>query len=101
MSIRPTYSTMGQSTPASVAEGTGYYRYNGDQPYVKAAPAGTLPQNAKAITAKQRRIAEFGRLLTEEKLTREQAAERLGISRSTARYYENDLKDQQRREAAP
>jgi hypothetical protein len=101
VSIRPTFTTMGQSTPASVAEGTGYYRYRGKQPHQESPPSSPLPQDVKATTAKQMRIAEFGRLLTEENLTREQAAERLGISRSTARYYENDLKDQQRREAAP
>ena len=43
MSIRPVSTTMGISTPASRAEGTGYYTYRGKQPHrppreIRAAP---------------------------------------------------------------
>jgi response regulator of citrate/malate metabolism len=101
VTVKVTYSTMGVSTPASVAEGTGYYRDRGKQPHQETGPSSPLPQNIKATTAKQKRMAKYTRLRLEEELSKEEAAERLGISRSTARYYENDLKDQQRREAAP
>jgi hypothetical protein len=101
VTVKVTYSTMGVSTPASVAEGTGYYRYRGKRPHQESPPSSPLPQNIKATTAKQKRVAEYARLRLEEELTKEEAAERLGISSSTAAYYERDLKDQQRRESAP
>ena len=60
--IRVISSTMGVSSPASVAVGTGYYVYKGDQPYIPPAPATPLPQNVKTIAGKQARIAEYIRL---------------------------------------
>jgi hypothetical protein len=96
--IRSTFTTMGVSDAASLST-VGWYRYNGDKPLEKPElPSPPKSQNVKAATARQKRLAEFGRLLTEEKLTWEQAAERLGICLSTARHYDRELKDQQRRE---
>ena len=60
--IRVISSTMGVSSPASVAVGTGYYVYKGDQPYIPPAPAKPLPQNVKTIAGKQARIAKYIRL---------------------------------------
>ena len=100
MSIRPVSTTMGVSTPASVAEGTRYYRYNGDQPYRGPDRSRDLPQNAKAMSAKQRRMAEYNRLQLEEHLTKEQAAERIGISPSTMHYYERAFKAEHPQEAS-
>jgi hypothetical protein len=98
--IRPLGSTMGQSVQAG-----GGYRYRkdpdwtpGDRRYREPGHGELLPQNAKATTAKQRRMAEFTRrrLAGESK---EQAAAALGIRPSTASYYEREFKDQQRRES--
>ena len=97
MTIKIVSSTMGVSTPASVAEGTGWYRYNGKQP-LKADPDGTLPQNAKATAGKQQRMAEYARLRLEG-ASKDEAAERIGIKASTAAYYEREYQDQQRRES--
>jgi hypothetical protein len=96
-----TASTMGVSTPASRAEGTRYYRYNGKHPLKEEdRPSSPLPQNVKATSAKERRMAEFTRrrLAGESK---EVAAAALGIRPSTASYYEREFQDQQRRESAP
>lgn len=115
MSIKPVSTTSGQSSPSTVAEDagrTGGYKYRKDPDWVPGHPryreprpdAGPLPQNVKATTARQKRLAEFGRLLTEEKLTAKQAAERMQISASTAGYYVRELqelKEQQRREGQP
>lgn len=91
MSIKPLMTTMGVSTPASVAEGTRYYTYNGDQPYHGPDRSRDLPQNAKAMSAKQKRMAEYVRLRL-KKVPKEQAAEQIGISPSTMHYYEREFK---------
>ena len=98
MTIKITASTMGISTPASVAEGTGYYRYRGKQPETETRPGETLPQNAKATAGKRQRMAEYARLRLEG-VSKDEAAERIGIKASTAAYYERDFKDQQREES--
>ena len=97
MSIRPTFTTIGQSSPASVGSG-GWYRYNGDKPEKKRPPSDPLPQNVKATTAKQKRFAEYTRLRLEGK-SKDEAAAEIGVAASTAAYYERELKDQQRRGA--
>ena len=100
MTVRVTYSTMGQSTPATVAEGTRYYTYGGKQPLEAQSKAETLPQNRIASAAKRARFAEYTRrrLAGESKA---EAAEHLGIKASTAAYYERDFKEQQRRGCTP
>ena len=97
MSIRPTFTTMGQSSPASVSDdaGGGYYKYRGDKPLKKGAPAEPSTQNARAMKGRAARLAEFRRLRRAEKLTKEQAAERLGISRSTMQVYEREFLESQ------
>ena len=94
--IRSTFTTMGQSSPASVAEGTGYYTYNGDQPLKKEAPAEPSPQNAKASAGRAARLAEYARLRLKEKLTKQEAARQIGICISTAHAYEREIQEQQR-----
>ena len=93
--IRIVSSTMGQSSPASVAEGTGkYYRYNGKQPIRPEARDEVHPANAKATAGRAARLAEYGRLCSEEGLSRKEAAKRLGICLSTAAEYEREIKRQ-------
>lgn len=91
-----TASTMGVSTPASRAEGTGYYRYRGNQPHQEFPASAPLPQNVKATTAKEKRVAEYTRLRLDD-VPKEEAAARIGVKASTASYYERDFQDQQRR----
>jgi len=94
VTIKITASTMGVSSPASVAAGTRYYRYKGNKPLAKEAGA-PPPQNAKAMTGRRARVAEYKRLRLDEGLTKEQAAERIGISRSAGRYYELEFQAEQ------
>ena len=109
MTFKVTFSTMGVSTPATVSEdaegGSGYYykrdrswtpndpRYYPDRAEPSREP---LPQNVKATTAKQKRFAEFTRLLLEG-ASKEEAGAAIGVSASTANYYYRDFKDQQQR----
>ena len=90
MTFKVTASTMGVSTPATVAEGTRYYRYNGDQPDKKAPPGGGLPQNRIASAAKRKRMAEYTRLRLAD-VSKEDAAAAIEISASTMGYYERDF----------
>jgi hypothetical protein len=92
VSIRPISTTMGQSSPASVASGTGYYRYRGNQPDKKTPPSEPLPQNRNATAAKRKRVAEYTRRRLEGE-SKEQAAAALGIKASTASYYERAFKE--------
>ena len=89
--IRVISSTMGVSSPASVAVGTGYYVYKGDQPYIPPAPAKPLPQNVKTIAGKQARIAKYIRLRLDG-ADKYEAAAQLGVGRSTRRVYERHFR---------
>lgn len=89
-------STMGVSTAASIAKGTGYYTYRGKQPY-RESPPEALPQNASATAAKRERVAEYTRRRLAGQ-TKEEAAAAIRIRASTMGYYERNFQDRQRRE---
>jgi hypothetical protein len=98
MSVKVTAITSGQSSRASLGNGK-YYRYNGKHPLKEEdRPSSPLPQNIKATTAKERRMAEFTRRRLAGE-TKDAAAAALGIRPSTASYYEREFQDQQRRES--
>ena len=99
--IRATFTTMGQSSPASLGLGKPY-RYNGDKPHVPPAPAEVRPADATRMRTRAERIAEYGRLQTEEGLSPEEAAERVGaFGRTTRRVYELAFQEQQQRGGTP
>ena len=96
--IKPGFTTMSQSNPAIFAGKP--YRYRGDpawepgaRRYREAGQGELLPQNAKATSAKQKRMAEYTRLRLED-VPKEQAAEQIGICLSTMHYYERAFKAQ-------
>jgi len=91
--IRADAITMGKSSRASLGSGR-FYRYNGDQPYVKPVPAEPLPQNVKTIAGKQARIAKYIRL-RQDGADKYEAAAQLGVGRSTRRVYERHFEEQQ------
>ena len=93
MTYKVTASTMGVSSPASVAAGTGYYRYRGNQPEPppRSEP---LPQNIKATAGKRERFARYCALRLDGK-SRAEAAQEIGVHISTARYYEADFQEWQ------
>ena len=113
MSIRPTVTTIGQASPATVSEdagrSSGYYykrdrswtpndpRYYPDRAEPSREP---LPQNVKATTAKQKRFAEFTRLRLEG-ASKEEAGAAIGVSASTANYYNRDFLAQHPQEPKP
>lgn len=98
MSIRPVSTTMGISTPASRAEGTGYYTYRGKQPHRPPRESVQLPQNVKASNARQKRIDRYCELRLAGK-SRTEAGDELGVCDSTSKAYEAEFKDRQRTEA--
>jgi hypothetical protein len=89
---------MGHASPASVAAGTGYYRYRGNQPLKEDAGSEPLPQNRRATAAKRERFAKYTRLRLEG-VSKDAAAQQIGVSLSTGRYYEIDFRKQQREAA--
>jgi hypothetical protein len=97
--IRATFTTMGQSSPASVAEGTGYYVYGGDKPHQETGKSRMARDRSHVSKDKAGRFAEFRRLVEQDNLTVAEAGERLGIAINTARSYERERKAQQRRES--
>ena len=113
MSIKPTFTTMGQSSPATVSEdtegGSGYH-YKRDRSWTPndpryypdraEPPRDPLPQNVKATTAKQKRFAEFTRLRLEG-ASKEEAGAAIGVSASTANYYNRDFLAQHPQEPKP
>ena len=113
MSIKPAYTTMGQSTPATVSDdaadaGAGFYRYKKDRtwkpndpryPKGDERPAEPSPQNVKAIAGRAARLAEFRRMRLDG-VSKEDAAAALGISRSTMQDYEREFKYSQRGDSA-
>ena len=103
--IKPGFTTMSQSNPAVFAGKP--YRYRGDprwepgdRRYRQPRQGEPLPQNRKATSAKRQRMAEYTRRRLEGQ-SKDEAGAALGISASTASYYERDFKDEQRRESAP
>jgi len=112
--IRVSYSTMGQSSPATVRDDAGdgeggYYHYKRDPdwfpndpryyPERAEAPDELHPANAKAMAGRKERLAEFAGYL-DQGLTAQQAGKLIGIAPKTAKAYERELKDQQRGETA-
>jgi hypothetical protein len=102
VSIRVTASTMGVSTPATLAEDAGgtYYKYRGDSRWTPndaryRLPDKPHPQNTRTSTERAGRLAEYGRLRLEG-TSSEAAAERLGLARSTRGQYEREFQAQQR-----
>ena len=107
MTFKVTASTMGVSSPASVADdaddASGGYHYKRDPTWTPndpryrddaQAPSELCSQNAVRSAGKRQRLAEFARLTTEEGLTQTQAAARLGICLSTAQEYAREIKRQ-------
>ena len=103
--IRATYTTMGQSSPATVRDDAddgedSYYRWRKIPGWVPndprcrkgaAPPPVVHPANATRATGRAARKAEYARLQLEEHLTKEQAAERLGICHSTMQTYQREF----------
>lgn len=94
MSIKPVFTTMGQSSRASLGNDKRYV-YGGSKPLKQEADP--PPHNTKAVSAKQQRMARYAECLAEG-MTREQSAERVGIGLDTAKTYDRELKERQRRE---
>ena len=96
--IRVSYSTMGQSTPASVAEGTGWYTYKGKKPHRPEeirGGHGPGPGHRNSKESKAERLRQF-REHIEAGLSAAEAGKLIGIAPKTARTYANELKEQQR-----
>jgi hypothetical protein len=91
VTIKPVSTTMGQQSLAGIS-GVGWYRYRGSKADEKS-PSELLPQNRKATTAKQKRMAEYTRRRL-AKETKEQAAAAIEISASTMGYYERAFLDE-------
>jgi hypothetical protein len=92
VSIRPVSTTMGQQSLAGIS-GVGWYVYRGKRPHQESGPSSPLPQNVKATSAKERRMAEFTRRRLAGE-SREQAAAALKIAPSTMNYYERAFLDE-------
>lgn len=93
--IDVTYSTMGRTSHAHVAEGRPY-RYRGDpdwtpnDPRYKEDPT-HLGRAAGITEERAKRLKEFGEYL-DQGLSAVQAGRLLGVQPSTARHYQRDLK---------
>lgn len=108
MSIRATFTTMAQSSPATIAEDagrTGGYRYRGDPKWYpgrgredSTGPGERQPANVKAMASRRERIARYCQLRDEGK-TREEARAAVEVGRSAARAYEAEY--QARRDGQP
>lgn len=88
--IEVTYSTMGQSSPASAGKG-GWYRWNGDPGKSEEARTARAGRACGITEERAKRLEEFGEYL-DQGLSAVQAGRLLGIQPSTARHYERDLK---------
>ncbi len=107
MTFKVISSTMGRSTPSTVAEDAGRdsgYRWRkipgwtpGDRRY-RDSGGDPPPHNTKAVSAKQQRMARYAECRADG-MTREQAAEQVEIGLDTARTYEREIREQQRRAA--
>jgi hypothetical protein len=97
-SIKVISSTMGVSSPASVAEGTGYYRYKGDQPYRGPERSPMARAGDHLSRGKAARFAEYCRLRDEEHLSPAEAGERLGLAAKTGQAYERERLGKQQEE---
>lgn len=100
MSIKPVSTTMGVSTPATLAEGTHDYTYRGKKPYLGPDNSRQLTQNAEGLAARRKRIAEYCELRSEGK-SRTEAGAGIGICDSTSKAYEAVFQDRQRGESGP
>lgn len=101
-------STMGRSTPATVSVDadsgeSGYYRWHKMPGWVPNDPRCRRPEAPSGPAAlkadKAARLAEFAGHL-ERGLTAQQAGTLMGLAAKTARTYERELQERQRREAA-
>jgi hypothetical protein len=98
MSVKMTALTSGQSSPASVATGTGFYRWRGHADWTPNDPRfreETSGAPAVCKAEKAVRLKEFAGYL-EQGLTAQQAGRLIGIAAKTARTYERELQEQQR-----
>ena len=99
--IKVSYSTMGQSTPASVAEGTGWYRYKGKKPLQEEKATrgghGPGPGHRNSRESKAERFRVFCEHRADDVPVTE-AGELAGVTAKTARTYERERKEQRRRE---
>jgi len=105
--IEVTYSTMGQSNPATVAEGAGSYRYRGDPDWTPGDPryreqarSGKPDGGPGSAGRKQKRVDDFAAALREQgydpwtapKAAVIKAGRQVGVGEDTARGYRNELK---------
>lgn len=88
--IEVTYSTMGQSSPASAGEG-GWYRWNGDPDKSEAARTERAGRACGITEERAKRLEEFAGYL-DQGLNAVQAGRLLDVKPSTARQYERELK---------
>jgi len=93
VSIKVTATTMGVSTPASVAEGTRWYRYRGGQPGNEPSPAEPQPQNAKATAMRAERLRRYFAARDAGKSEAEAAVE-AGGRETAGRAYEAEYQEQ-------
>jgi len=93
VSIKVTATTMGVSTPASVAEGARWYRYRGGQPDNEPSPAEPQPQNAKATAMRAERLRRYFAARDAGKSEAEAAAE-AGVRETAGRAYEAEYQEQ-------
>lgn len=115
MSIKVSYSTMGQASPATVADDagrTGGYRYRKDPtrtpdcpeyiPLAERDPSTTdedgdlHPANAKAMASRKERVARYCEL-RDEGIPKAEAAAEVQVGRTAAKVYEGEY--QARKEA--
>ncbi len=97
MTIRPVSSTIGVSVPSG-----GGYRWRkipgwrpGDIRYREPGRGDSLPRNAKAASARQKRLARYCELRMEGK-SRTVAAAAIPVCDSTSKAYETAFRDRQR-----
>ena len=108
--IRVISTTMGVSTPASIAEGTGYYTYKGDPNWIPGARRdddewaarghGPGPSHRNSAEEKAKRFEVFCAAREEDpQPSVTEAGRRAGIAAKTAHRYEQERKDKQREES--
>ena len=102
--IEVTYSTMGQSSPASAGEGK-WYRYGGTKP-LGTTEDRQLPGCAARTERREKRIAEFAAALADlgepdpwkvKNPAVIEAGKRVGVGEKTAKGYRTELRKRQPR----